>query len=288
MFSETAPAKINLYLHVTGRREDGYHLLDSLAVFASPESRACDRLTLLPAEDYALEITGPEAGALAGENAENNLVTRVLRHAAKRAERKPNFKIALEKHVPVASGIGGGSADAAAALRAAARYWNLPADHPALAEAARATGADVSCCLASAPCFFEGIGDETTPAPSLPPFALLLVNPRIPLLAAGVFRARAGPFGPADRLKETPRDAAHLAALLKARRNDLQDAAIGLCAVIGDMLAMLESAEDCLLARMSGSGATCFGLFAHREQAERAAENIRRQLRECWIAVSAG
>ncbi|HVY12707.1 MAG TPA: 4-(cytidine 5'-diphospho)-2-C-methyl-D-erythritol kinase [Alphaproteobacteria bacterium] len=284
MITETAPAKINLYLHVTGRRDDGYHLLDSLVVFAPA---AADRITLVPAEAYALHIEGHEAIGLNREDPEKNLITKALRTLSAKTGKPLNFAITLQKNLPLASGIGGGSADAAAALRAAAQFWNLSPDHPALLQAALETGADVPACLRNTPCYFGGIGDEITPVENLPRFFLVLLNPRIPLPTPSVFKARQGDFHPPARLTPMPQSAQELAALLKQRHNDLQEAACQLCEAVGDCLSMLEEAEGCLLARMSGSGATCFGLFADEKTAEAAAAKIRRQIQEYWVAVSA-
>lgn len=283
---EKAPAKINLYLHVTGKRADGYHLLDSLVVFATQGDEACDILTLTPSSDFSLTFSGPYGTALSAEDVGNNLVTRVLEKAAAALHTTCPFHIHLEKRLPLASGIGGGSADAAAALRAAARLWDVPFDHPALLMAAASVGADIPACLFSTPLFFGGIGDEIARVASLPSLAMVLVNPGIPLPTAPVFKARQGDFTSLPRLQPMPQAGHDLVHALRGYRNDLEAPARSLCAAIDDVLASLHAAEGCLLARLSGSGATCFGLFDDAVKAEAAAHTLRRQIREWWIAVT--
>ncbi|MGH7213057.1 MAG: 4-(cytidine 5'-diphospho)-2-C-methyl-D-erythritol kinase, partial [Acetobacteraceae bacterium] len=184
---ELAAAKINLFLHVTGRRADGHHLLDSLAVFAG----AVDELRAEPADTLSLTVDGPFAWALVNES--DNLVLRAARALAEVAHIPPRARLVLTKNLPVASGIGGGSADAAATLRALSILWDVEADLPALA--AR-LGADVSVCVASRPARMEGIGEVLSPPPRLPPCGVLLLNPGIPVATADVFRAREGGFSP--------------------------------------------------------------------------------------------
>jgi 4-diphosphocytidyl-2-C-methyl-D-erythritol kinase len=268
--TEAAPAKVNLYLHVTGRRADGYHLLDSLAVFGP----AGDSVAAAPAAGLQLMIEGPEAGALAAEP--DNLVLRAA-HALAAAARleRPGAALTLTKHLPVASGIGGGSADAAAALRALDRLWGLGLGEAALARIARGLGADVPVCVASRPARMRGIGEILSPAPPLPRCALLLVNPRVAVPTPAVFRARAASgagFSPEAALSVRGwADAAALAADMASLGNDLEAPAIGLCPPIAEVLAALRGLPGCLLARMSGSGATCFALFDTPAEAEAAA-----------------
>ncbi|MBU8541006.1 4-(cytidine 5'-diphospho)-2-C-methyl-D-erythritol kinase [Roseomonas tokyonensis] len=253
-----APAKVNLFLRVTGRRADGYHLLDSLAVFAS----IGDRVSAAPAAALRLTLGGPEAAALTAEP--DNLVLR----AARALGAGRGAALHLDKHLPVASGIGGGSADAAAALRVLAGLWGVSADLPALAAG---LGADVPVCLAGRPARMQGVGEVLSPVPPLPPCGLLLANPRLPLATPAVFRARQGGFSAPAELPAAWADAAALAEWLGPLGNDLQEAAITLCPPVAEVLAAIEAQPGCLLARMSGSGATCFGLFATPAQAEAAA-----------------
>ena len=190
-----------------GRRPDGYHELDSLVAFAD----VADTVTVRPAESLSLTIDGPFAASLAAEPASDNLVTRAARLLAESAGRPdPAVAITLTKRLPVASGIGGGSADAAATLRALARLWGLGAGHPSLGRLAARLGADVPVCLTGRPAYFGGIGDIVDPAPSLPSCAVVLVNPGIPLSTPAVFKVRSGPFSTAARLTgdASPADAA--------------------------------------------------------------------------------
>lgn len=273
---EAAPAKVNLHLHVTGRRADGYHLLDSLVVFGP----VGDRVTAWPAATgLDLVLEGPEAGALAAEP--DNLVLRAARALAEEAGiAAPAARLRLAKHLPVASGIGGGSADAAAALRVLDRLWGTALGPARLARIAATLGADVPVCVASRPAVMQGIGEILHPAPPLPGFALLLVNPRLPVPTPAVFKARAAAgagFTPPAALPATGwADAASFARDLAALGNDLEAPAIGLCPPISEVLDAIRTQPGCLLARMSGSGATCFGLFAAAAPAKAAAAALPR------------
>ena len=270
--SERAPAKVNLFLHVLGRRADGYHLLDSLAVFAG----AADVLRATPDASLSLTVSGPFGAALAGEA--DNLVLRAARALAKTAGVTAGARLALEKTLPVASGLGGGSADAAAALRLLGRLWGVA---PERVDAA-ALGADVPVCLAGRTARMGGIGELLTPAPALPRFGLALVNPGLPVATAAVFRARIGAYSPPAALPEGWADAAAMAADLARLRNDLEAPARALCPAVGDVLAALAARPGCLLARMSGSGASCFGIFADPDLAEQAASALARPGWWCW------
>jgi 4-diphosphocytidyl-2-C-methyl-D-erythritol kinase len=265
---DIARAKVNLYLRVTGRRADGYHLLDSLAVFAD----AKDIVTAGHAEDLTLDIRGAEAVALSGEP--DNLVLRAARALAEATGRQPKAAITLTKWLPVASGIGGGSADAAAALRVLDALWETGLDNAALEGIAAQLGADVPVCVASRPARMMGVGEILSAAPELPACGLLLANPRIALPTPQVFRARRGEFSPPAEMPARLADAAALADWLRPLGNDLQDAALSLCAAIAEVLSAIAAQPGCLLARMSGSGATCFGLFATPAQAQAAAKAL--------------
>lgn len=277
--SEFAPAKVNLYLHVTGRRPDGYHLLDSLAVFCP----VGDRLRATVAEALTLTVEGPFGAALAGER--DNLVLR----AARALDGEAGARVVLEKFLPVASGIGGGSADAAATLRLLCRLWELPVGasqgdlaRGALASIALELGADVPVCLASRAARMGGVGEALGPAPAMPAVGMVLVNPGVALATALVFRARSGGFSGLAGLPSAWADAAAMAGDLARLRNDLEPPAIALCPVIGTVLAALAATPGCLLARMSGSGATCFGLFRDAAAAEAAALALARSGWWCW------
>jgi len=272
---EAAPAKVNLFLHVLGRRADGYHLLDSLAVFAG----AADFLRAELADHLSLSLSGPFGDALVTEK--DNLVLRAGRALAAAAGVVPAARLTLEKNLPIASGIGGGSADAAAALRLLSRLWHIGLPLAELSSVALRLGADVPVCLAGKPARMGGVGELLRPAPVPPECGLLLVNPGVPLATQAVFRARAGAFSAPAFLPATWPDAAAMAADLAATQNDLQAPAIGLCPVIAEVLAAIGHTQDCLLARMSGSGATCFGLFADSGAAERAAARLHRP--DWWV-----
>lgn len=268
-----APAKLNLALHVTGQRADGYHLLDSLVVFAG----VGDRVTAAPAGTLSLTVTGPEgAGLSAGDD---NLVLRAARaFGARRGAR-----ITLDKRLPVASGIGGGSADAAATLTALSRLWNLPLPG---AEKVLALGADVPVCLAGRPARMGGIGEALARPPALPDMAVVLVNPRVAVATPAVFRALArkdnAPLEPPPPAFATVGD---LSAWLARQRNDLEAPAISLSPVIADVLHAIEATGP-LLARMSGSGATCFGIFPTIGEAAAAAARIAARNAGWWVEAA--
>ena len=211
---------------------------------------------------------GPEAGALA-RLGDDNLVLRAARHLQARDGCSAGAALHLDKHLPAASGIGGGSSDAAATLRALAALWHRPLDPTAPATAAWAAGlgADVPACLVATPLRVGGIGEVLDPADPLPAMGIVLANPRRPLATAAVFRARRGDFGPAAQAAAIPGDPSAFAAMLAECRNDLTEAAIGLVPEIATVLDRLGRLPGTLLARMSGSGATCFALFADRDEA---------------------
>jgi 4-diphosphocytidyl-2-C-methyl-D-erythritol kinase len=245
-----AAAKINLTLHVTGRRDDGYHLLDSLVVFAG----VGDVLHLSPAPVTTLTVGGPFAAGVPGDG--SNLI---LRAAA--LMDGPPVAIHLDKRLPPASGIGGGSADAAATLRALHSMGGRPAWANFDADVLR-LGADLPVCLAGRPSRMEGIGERLSAAPTLPPVWLVLVNPGCPVPTGAVFAALDGRFGPGmGALPEGFANAHDFAQWLSAQRNDLQSPAVALAPPVADALSALTDLPGCLLARMSGSGGTCFGLF---------------------------
>jgi 4-diphosphocytidyl-2-C-methyl-D-erythritol kinase len=280
MIRVSAPAKINLYLHVVGRREDGYHELDSLVAFAD----IADIVTARPAAGLSLAIDGPFAAALAG-GAADNLVLRAASLLAARFGVTAGAALRLTKNLPVASGIGGGSSDAAAALRALQSLWNIAASPDEFAALAARLGADVPVCLLARTAWLGGIGEVLAAAPDLPPVAIVLVNPGIALSTPSVFNARSGAFSAPGRFAEEIPDAAALAAALRRRRNDLAAPAIGLVPAIGEVLARLGACDGALLARMSGSGATCFGLFADDAAARAAAARLAGERPGWWVAT---
>lgn len=284
--SETARAKVNLALHVVGRRADGYHLLDMLIGFAG----IGDVLTARPAEGLSLRVTGPGAEALADTDPNANLVMRAARALADLVAAdgyaRPGAAITLEKRLPVAGGIGGGSADGAAALRLLCRLWDVDPGRPELAGIARALGADVTMCVVSRPLRAEGIGHDLTLAGPFPPLGLLLVNPGVPMSTPAVFGALTHRDGQGLPGLPKPNDAAALFDWLRATRNDLQAPAIAMAPQIGDVLARLAELPGARFVRMSGSGATCFALFDEPSAAVAAADIVAAERSDWWIAAS--
>jgi 4-diphosphocytidyl-2-C-methyl-D-erythritol kinase len=272
---QPAPAKINLFLHVGARRADGFHPLQSLAVFTD----LGDTLTFTPSPSLSLTLDGPFAAGLAAEP--DNLVLR----AARALDGMKGATLALHKALPVASGIGGGSADAAAALRGLNALWDLGRDHTALCSVAADLGSDIPVCIASRPAFMEGRGERLREAECLPHLALLLVNPGVAVPTRDVFAAlqdRSGAEGELPRGRF--RDTSDLLRFLETTRNDLEAPAIHLQPAIGQVLSALSALPGALLTRMSGSGATCFALFADDEGCARAAAVLRQQHHDWWIA----
>jgi 4-diphosphocytidyl-2-C-methyl-D-erythritol kinase len=280
---EAAPAKLNLALHVTGRRSDGYHTLDTLVAFAG----LGDELTALPAPGDTLAITGPFARTLVG--APNNLVLRaVAAYRARWPARLPaGLALTLAKNLPVAAGLGGGSADAAAALRLCAALGGGETSLADLFELALGLGADVPMCLHSRPARVGGIGDVLAPLASFPACHVVLVNPLAPVATAEVFRRLAHPGNPGlPALPDPLTRPAQLGLWLDGTRNDLEPAAIALVPAIAPLIAELGAASGCMLARMSGSGATVFGLFGSSAQAHQAAHDLRAAHPTHWVAAA--
>jgi 4-diphosphocytidyl-2-C-methyl-D-erythritol kinase len=284
MIEEFAPAKVNLALHVTGRRADGYHLLDSLVVFVS----AGDRLSFSPAEADRLTISGRFAAALSGDTApgSENLVVRArdaLRDWAARAGvASPPVHIHLEKNLPVASGIGGGSADAAASLRGLDRLWQLNVPRPELLSRALALGADVPMCIVSKPLVARGIGEQMVFIDDFPELFLLLVNPLVGVSTPDVFRQLAN----RDNLGlDLPGEGAPLEqwlGTLAASRNDLQATAERIEPKVTEALELLRQADP-MLARMSGSGGTCFGVYRTQVGLDRAWAKLEAERPEWYL-----
>lgn len=283
---EDARAKVNLTLRVVGRRVDGYHDLESMVAFAD----CADRLSLTVGSELHLVTTGPLAQAC-GETADNL----VFKAAQLLREQVPNLKVGsftLDKALPVAAGIGGGSADAAAALRLLARANDLAIDDPRLIEVARLTGADVPVCLASRACVMTGVGETLLPL-ALPIMPCVMVNPRIPVATSDVFKAlglRSGELlvGVTDVLQAAawPEPGASLedwVEALAAGSNDLEAPATRIQPAIGGVIAALNATNGAWLARMSGSGATCFAIYENTADAQRAAQKIQLAHPGWWV-----
>ncbi|PCI39416.1 MAG: 4-(cytidine 5'-diphospho)-2-C-methyl-D-erythritol kinase [Rhodospirillaceae bacterium] len=315
--TERAPAKLNLYLHVTGKREDGYHTLDSLVAFAD----VGDVITVEPHKDHeglSLSLTGPYAADV--PSGPDNLVLKAARLLAERLGVQANAHITLEKNLPVASGIGGGSTDAAATLRALVKFWALKLSDKQIHQAANLIGddsntrltletlfsswsddlcsaqmddlalrlgADVPVCLEGRTVFMAGIGEQLTLAPPLPsPVWIVLANPHVALSTPSVFNARTDGFSTAQPFYETPKDVQGLVKLLAQRKNDLAAPAIALAPKIQDVLDALNAQNNCLLARMSGSGATCFAIFSSQASALSAQDNLAETQPLWWVKAA--
>ena len=285
--SEEGRAKVNLTLRVNGRRGDGYHDLESVVAFAD----CADRLTLTPGADLNLQMSGPLAQAC-GETSDNL----VLKAARLLGERVPGMKVGsftLDKVLPVAAGIGGGSADAAAALRLLAQLNGLALDDPRIIEVAQLTGADVPVCVRSLACVMTGVGETLQPL-NLPKMPCVMVNPCVPVATRDVFGAlglRNGELlvGATDVLlqdREWPEQGASLedwVEALAASSNDLEAPAMRIQSVIGDVISVLSATNGAWLSRMSGSGATCFAIYENTAEAQRAAEKIRADHPGWWV-----
>lgn len=280
---ESAPAKINLALHVTGRRADGYHELESLVVFAE----VADELEAMPAKADTLRVTGPFAAAIGGSDA--NLVTRAI--AGFRARWPEHvatgLSVELRKNLPVAAGLGGGSADAAAALRLMASLGLGKIPFAKLLDLALTLGADVPACLISRPTEIRGVGEIITPLHSFPACHVVLVNPLVPVVTADVFRRLENrDNSPLPALPQPLTRPAQLGIWLAETRNDLEPPAISLLGVIGELIVKMAGIEGCMLARMSGSGGTVFGLFGSGAQAHQAAHDLRARWPGYWVAAA--
>jgi 4-diphosphocytidyl-2-C-methyl-D-erythritol kinase len=271
-----APAKINLALHVTGYREDGYHLINSFVTFA----QTSDTLIITPSTADSFKISGFFASTLKDE-ATPNLVTRARDLLRKSANNQPCPMVSIEliKNLPIASGIGGGSADAAATLKGLNDLWNLHLEYKILAKIGLNLGADVPMCLYSKPLFASGIGDIIEPVVAMPPLSLLLVNPLISVSTALIFKSLNNKTNPAL----PPLTTDFMTWLTTETRNDLEPPAIRLFPEIARVLAEI-NASNAFLSRMSGSGATCFGIFETNALRDAAYEELKNKHPTWWIA----
>ncbi len=285
MGAMNALAKLNLFLHVQPVRDDGYHPLQSWVVFAG----IGDALHVEAQKEIGLTITGPFAEGLMRDEGENIILRAahaLQKWAVERGGRPQGAAIALTKNLPLASGVGGGSADAAAALRELVRLWDLRIEEDALHQIGLALGADVPVCLHGASAWMEGVGEKISPGPAVPALPLVLVNPGCAVATRTIFQAfyargASTPLLAPDRYPSAFSDSAALIRFLKTTRNDLQDAALAMVPEIGDVLEALRS-SGAMFARMSGSGATCFGLYGEAAEAEAAAQDLRATHEGWW------
>jgi 4-diphosphocytidyl-2-C-methyl-D-erythritol kinase len=281
---EAAPAKVNLTLHVVGRRDDGYHLLESIVAFAA----VADELSLAPAPGLCLEVSGPTAAATG--NPLHNLVLKAARALAARRPGLTAGRFRLAKRLPVAAGIGGGSSDAAAALRLLARLNGISLGDPDLLAAAREAGADVPVCLDPRPQFMAGTGEVLSPLPAFESLPAVLVNPGVAMPTGSVFAALGLPRG--ARIDEAGHggpgevDPPGWIERLALARNDLESVAMSLSPAVGAALDLMRRQEGCRLARMSGSGATIFGVFPSGAAAARGAKAIRALEPRWWVKAT--
>lgn len=279
-----ARAKINLALHVVGRRDSGHHLLESIVTFADTG----DRIGIDPSDEDRFTVSGPFSTDIPSDSdaAAGNLVVKaraLLRdHLQNSGHAAPPVHLHLEKNLPVASGVGGGSADAAATLNGLIAHWKARIDADSLAGLALSLGADVPMCLAGHPLLACGIGEVITPLPRLPAMPMLLVNPGIAVSTPLIFQALVEKNNPALVLSPGAVSAEDWISALSTMRNDLQPSAMALTPLIADVLSAIEG-SGARLTRMSGSGATCFGLFANEDSRNRAAEALRQQRPDWYV-----
>lgn len=280
-----APAKINLYLHVTGRQDDGYHLLDSLAVFAD----IGDKISIEPADDFSFHITGPYASAFTARDRDDspmstNLAMRAAWMLSDQIEQDLSFRITLHKNLPLAAGIGGGSSDAAAVLWGLMTMWNVSmTDSTWLPALMRNIGADVPACLRCLPVRMSGVGDILDPVEGLPEIPVVLVNPGKHCPTPEVFRRFIGPMRMAAPLPADLTSPQSLIDFLQDQENDLTHAACEIVPEIAGAVNTLSAQKGCALSRMSGSGATVFGLFETMDQAENAVAAIANTQPKWWV-----
>lgn len=281
--SEAAPAKVNLALHVTGQRQDGFHRLHSLCVF----TELADHVTVAPAAADSLNVCGPFAPDM--PTGRSNLVTRALEKFRNRFPKalEHGVAISLDKHLPVAAGLGGGSADAAAVLRALARLSTHAIADADLFALASTLGADVPMCVLSRPCEVTGIGERIRPLNGFPAMHLVLVNPGVPVPTPEVFRRLVDRVNePMPGLPDVFERAALVSLWLEETRNDLEPPATEIVPAIAEILSALAITPGCSHARMSGSGATCFGLYGSASAAHQAAHDLRARMPQYWVAAT--
>jgi 4-diphosphocytidyl-2-C-methyl-D-erythritol kinase len=272
-----APAKINLFLHITGKQADGYHTLQSMMGFVD----VGDDLTFSKHDSLYIDVKGPFAGEL--EDPKDNLVYKAARHLAEQYKVPLCGKIVLTKNLPVAAGLGGGSADAAATLKGLVKLWDLPEEPHRLQKIALGLGADVPACLYKKLVWAEGVGEKMTPLPEMPGIHFVLANPLIPTPTAEVFKKFRSRFSTPLQFSVRRKSSAAWIADLKIYHNDLTDAACAVTPAIRDVLDSLSGTTGCQLSRLAGSGATCFGIYGSAEAAKTAANDLRARHPSWWV-----
>ncbi|HYD17679.1 MAG TPA: 4-(cytidine 5'-diphospho)-2-C-methyl-D-erythritol kinase [Patescibacteria group bacterium] len=277
-FTLQAPAKLNLFLHITGKRADGFHLLQSVMVFVD----VGDRLEFAPHDTLFLDVDGPFAADMPPAN--DNLIYRAAQLLAQEYRTHMRGAVRLTKNLPVASGIAGGSSDSAAGLRGFARLWGLPDEHDRLMRLAQNLGADVPACFIGKPVWAEGIGEKMMRLPEMPQMHFVLANPMVPTPTPEVFKRYRERFSPPIQFSGRRKTMHEWIADLKIYRNDLTEAAMQVTPAIRDVLQALEHTPNCRLARLSGSGATCFGMYDSAEAAMAAVNKLKQLQPGWWIA----
>lgn len=280
----SAPAKINLTLRITGKRPDGYHLLDSLVAFAD----IGDVIEVFEASRFSFDVSGPFASGFLPEevdtaSASGNIAVRAAQALALAEGRTLDISIHLTKNLPLASGLGGGSADAAAVIRALQKLWGLSADAPYLPALFTSLGADVPVCWRCVPQRVRGVGEILEDAPSFPPLSVVLVNPLKPCPTADVFRRHQGFHEALPSFPASFETVHRFVEFLDGQGNDLLPAALQIVPAISECLDALNDQTGCLLSRLSGSGATCFGIFEDARQAQQAAGIISHRFPGWWV-----
>ena len=274
-----APAKINLFLHITGKRKDGYHNLDSLVVFCD----IGDTITITPSSTFQFSMTGPFAKTLSHEPEADNIVVKAAQSLSQITQNPLNLSITLQKNIPVAAGLGGGSADAAAILWGLQKYWDLDPTPNYLPPLMGKLGADVPVCYHARSAFMRGVGDELAFCEDLPEMPVVLVNPNVACSTKDIFLKTEDDF--LKPHKDLPRSMAvpQLLNFLSKTENSLYNPAVKTVPEIENVMHALMIQDECLFHRMSGSGATCFGLFEHIESAQNAADNVRAENPDWWV-----
>ncbi len=275
----SASAKINLYLHITGTRDDGYHTLESLMCFCDLE----DVITLMPAGETTLSVGGEFAKELSSEEVDDNLISKALKVLQQYSDKPLQYKIELEKNIPLGAGLGGGSADAAAVIRAVTNGLGLGIAPEMLDDILLSLGADVPVCYRNAPCIVRGIGEEIVPVKMTQKLYGVLVNPNAHCSTVEIFKNYDSDFTKQNSSISDIAKFDNLISFLKAQNNDLENVAIKMHSVIEKVLQEISTQDNCALSRMSGSGSTCFGLFESEQDAETAEQKLKTANPEWWV-----
>lgn len=275
ILQKSAPAKVNLFLHVTGKRDDGYHLLESLIGFAD----FGDIITIMPSDEFSLKILGGDFSL----DTEDNLITKAVNLVSGKLQKDLSLSITLEKNIPIGAGLGGGSADAAAAVRGILEYAQVSLPQKEIDEILLSLGADTPICYARKPAYIKGIGEVIEPIAPLPQIPAMLIYPNEFCSTVEIFKSYDGDFSQTADHPKSFSDLKSLYDFLNKQKNDLTDAAIKKIPAIGDILQTIGKQDGCVISRLTGSGSTCFGLFETTEQSTKAAEKIQKAKPHWWV-----